>query len=108
VTPTGEPAPGAKVVIAPADGSSETPTVEVRADQRGQFRRRERTRWTIVPLLPLDALAPEFIATASHDGLESAPKPFGGGLAHPHRFGLTNKSESYDLGDLVIVGPADK
>ena len=103
VTATGQPAPGAKVVISPAETSSKTRALQVRADARGEFRQREKTRWTIVPFLPLDAYAEEFIATASHAGLESAPVQFGGGFKHPHHFGLTNKSESFDLGDLVLV-----
>jgi hypothetical protein len=102
VTATGEPAAGAKIRIVPADDSSEGRSVEVTADGRGQFRRAEETQWTMVLLLPLDAIAPEFVATASHAGRQSAPEKFGGGVMNPHHFGLTNKSESFDLGDLVV------
>ena len=103
VTAAGEPAAGAKVRIARADdeSSGERP-VEVAAGRDGRFRRREQTQWTIVPLLPLDGIAPQFVATASHEDLASPPRPFGGGLSHPHHFGLTNKSKSFDLGDLVV------
>lgn len=100
--PTGEPAAGAKVRIVPANGSSERHEVEVTTDTRGQFHRGEETQWTMVLLLPLDAIAREFVATAFYAGLESAPSRFGGGITNPHHFGLTNKSESVDLGDLVL------
>jgi len=53
-------------------------------------------------LVPADAIAATFVATASDAGVESAPKQFGGGLTHPHFFGFTNKSESLDVGELTI------
>jgi hypothetical protein len=104
VTATGAPAAGATVRIVEAGAPSEIASaVEVNAGADGRFVRAEETRWTIVPLLPLDAIAPRFIATASRAGVESDPKEFGGGITNPHHLGITNRSGPFDLGDLVIT-----
>ena len=76
--------------------------MEITADLEGRFRRAEETQWTIVILLPLDLMGPQFLATASQGGLESSPKRFGGGIDNAHHFGVTNKRPPFDLGDLVL------
>lgn len=103
VSPAGDPLAGAKVRIAPADPESDIRAAAVTADDLGRFRRAEQTRWGMVLLVPVDAIAPKFVATASHANRESAPSTFGGGLTHPHHFGFTNKSESFDIGDLIVA-----
>lgn len=103
LTQAGQPVADARVKISSEAPSSDQPAVEATTDAHGQFHRNEQTRWTIVPLIPLDAIAREFTATASYAGSESEHKRFGGGgIVNPHHFGLTNKSPTFDLGDLIL------
>ena len=103
VNGTGEPIAGAKVRVTSADLSNDEPAFAVTTDRRGRFHRAEQTRRFMAPLVPAHAISPGFVATASHGGARSSPKHFGRNeLLMMHAFGVTNKSRSYDLGDLVV------
>jgi hypothetical protein len=102
VSAHGVPIHGATVRVSPEDEALAERSFAVKTDRRGRFRRAEQTRWSLTPFLPIDAIAPTFVATASHENVQSAPAHFGGGLTHPHFLGIGNKSKSFDLGDLVV------
>jgi hypothetical protein len=92
----------AEVDISPANESSSLLARKMTTNQLGQFRREEETQWCMAPLLPVDAIAPEFVATATRDGAQSSPEKFGGGIWNFHFLGLGNKTACYDLGDIVV------
>ena len=98
----GVPIHGATVRVAPEDKALADRSFTLKTDRRGRFRRAEQTRWSLAPFLPIDAIGPTFVATASHENVQSAPAHFGGGLTHLHFFGMGNKSKSFDLGDLTV------
>src|SRR4051794_15288754 len=63
-TMNGQPLPGAEVRI--VQKSPEKREWTLKADESGNFRQKESENWTLAPLLPLDALGPEFELTAKH------------------------------------------
>src|SRR6266545_667550 len=74
---TGAPITGATVSIAPAD-SPDLKARTIKTDGRGCFQRGQEKRWFLAVPVAAHAVGPEFIATASHRGMQSAPKRFGG------------------------------
>lgn len=98
---TGAPIAGATVSIARADSPGEK-SREVRTDRQGRFQRGEERRWFLAVAVAAHAIGPEFTATASHQGMQSTPKRFGGDLLKQQLFGVTNPSEAFDLSDLMI------
>ena len=98
---TGTPIAGAVVTIARVDSADEKPR-SVKTDGSGRFSRTEEKRWFVAPPVAAHAIGPEFTATATHDGTQSAPKRFArGALLTQHFLGLTG-SKVYDLDDLVV------
>ncbi len=98
----GTPVADATVKIVRADSPDEKPR-KINTDAQGRFHRGEEKRWFLAVPVAAHAVEPEFIATASHDGKQSTPKRFGGEQLYEQQFlGVTNPSEGYDLGDLVI------
>lgn len=98
----GTPLAGATVKIVHADSPDEKPR-KINTDAQGRFHRGEEKRWFMAVPVPAHAVEPEFIATASNDGKQSTPRRFGGDKLYKQQFlGVTNQSDGYDLGDLVI------
>jgi hypothetical protein len=77
---------------------------QMTTDAHGLFFHSERTRWALVPFVPIDALVPAYVATAGANGRQSKPFCFGGdGIIGPHWLGLVNNANrNYDLHDLVL------
>lgn len=67
-----------------------------------KFRHGEEREWAIVPLLPLDAIGPRFRAVATYNGRESKAMGFGGGIWNAHFLGMSNPTETVDLGNLRV------
>jgi Carboxypeptidase regulatory-like domain len=101
VDSAGVPVSGAKVAV---DGADSTHSVQMKTDAKGGFSRHEEVRWAMVPLLPLDAIGPVYRAQASYGESRSEPKEAREGIMNPHFFGLGNKTDPVDFGDLVIKG----
>lgn len=99
---SGKPVDGAEIRVAIVDSHAGAASWKAASNARGQFHRDEQTRWCMAPLLPADFIAPEYVAVATRNDLHSAPKRFGRGIWNFHFLGLTNKTESFDLGDLVL------
>ncbi len=97
----GRPLAEAEVSIARTDKAPNGHSSHVTANQEGRFRRDEETRWTLAPVLPVDFVS-DFVAVASFHGSCSVPVRFGGNITNFHFLGLTNKSEAFELADLVI------
>ena len=105
VNSEGQAASGAKVKIAPKDGTSDVHAVELTTDRMGRFQRGEDVRFGFAVLIPLDLAEPAFIATARLNGLQSEPVNFGNRIVNPHYLGITNLRETIDLGTLVLHPP---
>jgi hypothetical protein len=102
VDATGKPVANAEVCISLAKETSAPLLRKCTTDQSGKFRHEEETQWCIAPILPLDAIAPEFVAAATHNGVRSSPKEFGGGIWNFHFLGLGDKTACIDLGDILV------
>lgn len=97
----GAPLPDAVVAIAPAEGH-DAPSRRVDPDRRGRFQRAEERQWRLGLLVPAHAMGTPYTATAHHELRSSEPRPFGGRYLAQQFFGITNRTERYDLGDLII------
>ena len=107
VDPGGKPVPGAVVSVVPDDPNQKELAFEMSTDKQGRFHHDEERQWTLAPLLPMDAFATDFTATASYHGAQSPAWQFGGGISNAHFLNLGNRYPSFDIGPLVVPDRPD-